>query len=205
MKVVLKKLNELSPMKDNVRKHSEKQIQEYIRSLNMFGQIRPAVIDEKNVIICGNGMCEALKRMGKDEVECVVYDSLTDAQKKKLMLADNKIYELGATDLSTFDELIREIGDFDVPGFDENLLRLIADSAQEADEALGDYGKDNKPLEETQERRMPSEFGETARQLDGASPYKPVSENKEAGVAQVDSGDERPYVVCPNCGEKIWL
>ena len=56
MKVIKKKLSELRRPKKNVRNHSIKQIEEFKRSVQMFGQIRPIVIDEDNVILAGNGL-----------------------------------------------------------------------------------------------------------------------------------------------------
>ena len=40
MKVVVKKLADLKPMEKNIRRHSPKQITEYVRSLKMFGQVK---------------------------------------------------------------------------------------------------------------------------------------------------------------------
>lgn len=64
MKVIKKKLSELRRPKKNVRNHSIKQIEEFKRSVQMFGQIRPIVIDEDNVILAGNGLFMALEALG---------------------------------------------------------------------------------------------------------------------------------------------
>lgn len=205
METTRKKLSELHKTTKNIRKHNTRQIAEYVRSLNMFGQIRPLVVTDDGEILAGNGAYDAMLSMGWTECDVYVVSGLTEAQKRKLMLADNKVYELGATDLSTLDDLVREIGDFDVPGFDEDLLKLIADNTREITEALEGYGVVENTPTEVQARRDPSEYGQTASALGGNTPYAPVSENKAAGVAQVDSGDTRPYVMCPNCGCKIWL
>ncbi len=42
MKVISKPLSELHVMEKNIRRHPEKQIKEYVRSLEMFGQMKPA-------------------------------------------------------------------------------------------------------------------------------------------------------------------
>ena len=60
----------------------------------MFGQIRPIVVDENNVILAGNGLYETLLRMNKEDALVYKYEDLTEAQKKKLMIADNKIFEV---------------------------------------------------------------------------------------------------------------
>lgn len=98
MKITVKKLADLRKPAHNIRRHSDKQITEYIRSIEMFGQIKPLVVDEHGEIIAGNGLFEALTRMGRETCDCYVVTGLTDVQKKKLMMADNKVYELGFTD-----------------------------------------------------------------------------------------------------------
>ena len=41
MKITVKKLSELHKPAHNIRRHSEKQLTEYIRSIEMFGQVKP--------------------------------------------------------------------------------------------------------------------------------------------------------------------
>ena len=79
----------------NIRIHTDKQLKEFERSVKMFGQIRPIVIDENRIILAGNGLYETLKRMGETEADVYQYFNLTEHQKKKLMIADNKIFSLG--------------------------------------------------------------------------------------------------------------
>ena len=56
MKVCRIKLSDLVPPKENIRYHTEAQLKEFERSVRMFGQIRPIVVDEDNVILAGNGL-----------------------------------------------------------------------------------------------------------------------------------------------------
>ena len=58
MNVVKKPLAELRRPERNVRMHTDKQLKEFRRSVEMFGQIRPIVIDEGGVILAGNGLFE---------------------------------------------------------------------------------------------------------------------------------------------------
>ena len=66
MNITVKRLDELRRPEKNIRLHTSKQIDEYIRSLEMFGQIRPIVVDEDGEIIAGNGMYLAMEKMGKE-------------------------------------------------------------------------------------------------------------------------------------------
>lgn len=69
MKVTTMKLSDLKKPEKNVRIHTEQQMKEFERSVTMFGQIRPIVVDEDNVILAGNGLYDALAAMGKDTVD----------------------------------------------------------------------------------------------------------------------------------------
>ena len=114
-------------MPGNTRLHSERQIREYIRSIEMFGQIRPLVIDEDNVVLAGNGLLEAMRKMGLTQGVCHIVTGLGPNMKKKLMLADNRIAELGEDNQFAFEETIRELsGDIDIPGYGIDILRNLA-------------------------------------------------------------------------------
>ena len=141
MRTVTKLLSELKRPEKNVRMHTDKQLREFRRSVEMFGQIRPIVIDENNVMLAGNGLYETLLSMGRTEADCYVIEGLTENEKKKLMLADNRIFDLGVDDMKSFDEFIAELGDdLDVPGFDDELLRSLVANEAEIDEMMSSYG-----------------------------------------------------------------
>ena len=113
---------------ENVRLHSDAQIEEIGRSLRLFGQTRPVVVDENNVILAGNGMVMAMRRIGMEQAEVLVKEGLTDLEKKELMLVDNKMYNLGVINSDVMFEFLAEIaqdGDFDVPGYDTDMLESL--------------------------------------------------------------------------------
>ena len=135
MKVVDKNIADLKHVDGNTRLHSDRQLREYVRSLEMFGQIRPLVIDENNVVLAGNGLLAALRKMGKTTAACHVVEGLTDRQKKKLMLADNKIFQLGEDNTFAFEEALRELsGDLDIPGYSADILKNLASDLKAVDE-----------------------------------------------------------------------
>ncbi len=201
MKTVTKRLADLKRPERNVRLHTDKQLAEFRRSVEMFGQIRPIVLDENDVIMAGNGLYETLLSMGRTEADCYVVKGLTENEKKKLMLADNRIFDLGVDDMKVFDEFIAELGDdLDVPGFDDELLRsLVADEA-EIDGMMSSYGL----ISEEKKAEMAG----------AADAYQKEAEARAAApapAADIDAGhteEAQPvgrYVVCPKCGEKVWL
>ena len=213
MKVVKMPLSALRPPERNVRMHTETQLKEFERSISMFGQIRPIVTDENGVILAGNGLYETLKRMGRDSAEVLKVTGLSENQKKKLMLADNKIYGLGVDDLSTLDAFLAELqGDYDIPGFDEDLLRSMAAEASAITDQLQEYGTlDVQEIENIQAARARKETYMTTglppdSSEDAESVESPV-ENEERASAPEDGEREpvRRSVVCPHCGGTIWL
>ena len=127
MKIVRKKLADLKSPDRNLRIHDENQITELCRSVTMFGQIRPIIIDENNVMLAGNGLHAAMTRLGLAEAECHIAKGLSENKKKKLMIADNRIFDLGADDMAALDAFILELkDDLDIPGFDEDILKSIS-------------------------------------------------------------------------------
>ena len=141
MKVTRMKLAEMKKPDKNVRMHTEKQLQEYERSVRMFGQIRPIVVDEGGTILAGIGLYDTMLRMGEKEADVYQLKSLTPTQKKKLMIADNKIFNLGVENLEVLNEFFEELkDDLDIPGFDEDILRQMVSDAEEVTEKICEYG-----------------------------------------------------------------
>ena len=214
MKITKIKLADLKKPERNVRKHTDKQMVEYVRSLDMFGQIRPLVVDENYVIIAGNGLYDALLKKGADTADCYVVTGLTDKEKKKLMLADNKIFELGYDDTDAFDAILKELeGDVDIPGWDEDLLKMLNATAEEAIAEAENYGvfpqEDVQNIQKGQDKKT-----KTAE----SGSYEPVPAPKQEDTptdglvtpaAPADPEQEeqetRRYVICPKCGEKVFL
>ena len=200
MKITKIPLEELTPNPRNIRTHSEKQINEYKRSVKKFGQTKPIVCDENRVILIGNGLYMAMKALGMTEADCYVREGLSEKDKLKLMMADNKVYELGITDMRAFDEVVAFLGeDLDVPGYDEDLLKMLNMSALEATDVALDYGR---VVTEAPAQDAPAEY-RTSQELGGTNPYANAEDPQRAQHAEGESS--RKYVLCPKCGERIWL
>lgn len=204
MNVVKMKLSALKRPERNVRMHTEKQLVELERSVKMFGQIRPIVVDDGLVILAGNGLYETLLRLGWEEADVLRMEGLTENQKKKLMLADNKIYGLGVDDLESFDIFLEELkDDLDIPGFDESLLRSMVSQAGEVSEKLQEYGTlDDGEIEEIKAARERKDLimASSVSQDDAGE-----EEETESAAADEEREPIRKFVVCPHCGEKVWL
>ncbi len=197
-------LSSLKRPEQNVRMHTEKQLKEFERSVSMFGQLRPIVADEAGVILAGNGLFETLIRLDWKEADVLQVEGLTENQKKKLMLADNKIFGLGVDDLETFDAFLVDLkDDLDIPGFDEDLLKSMVAQAEEVTEKLQEYGTlDEDEIEEIKAAGERKDLYMTTGVADKGEADKP----KEDVPGQEEPKEPvRQYVVCPHCGEKVWL
>lgn len=210
MQTIVKNINELKRPDKNVRLHGDRQIKEYIRSIEMFGQIRPLVIDETNTVLAGNGLLTALMQMGRETADCYVVTNLSEKQKKKLMLVDNKIFELGVNDTNVFDELLRELdGDIDIPGYDEELLKVLTASSNKADEIISSYGTFSEEAINSMKATTPH-ITVSQSQMATPQPQAPIPQSQTLTQENTPQQIETPqssqkYIVCPKCGEKIWL
>ncbi len=233
MEIIKVKLSELKEYEKNVRIHPETQIKEYIKSLERYGQLKAAIIDESNNILIGNGLYQALRRMGEEYIYCSVQKGLSENEKKKLMMSDNKLYSLGVDNLEVIDEILKELdGDLDIVGYDPILLQQIVGEAEEVTEEIMNYGivdeeeinsmrasqerKENiiKNVEEKQYSTNISEnintpsnsYNEINSTNDYAfdnSLYKEEQRNGQEIQQQIQT--EGKFVICTKCGEKIWL
>lgn len=201
MQIIKMPLSELVYPEKNMRIHTENQIQEFIRSIKMFGQIRPVVIDENNVILAGNGLVQALNRAGITEADVYKIANLTENQKKKLMIADNKIFSLGIENLDTLNTFLEELqGDLDIPGFDEEILKTMVADGDEVTQKIAEYGVLNT-AEIEQIRQTPIRKDESPAPITTST----SDDTDEEEITEQEPADVRKFVVCPKCGEKIWL
>lgn len=210
MEVIKMKLADLVKPEKNVRIHTEQQLKEFQRSVKMFGQIRPIVVDENNVILAGNGLYDTLLAMGKETADVYRYDNLTENQKKKLMIADNKIFSLGIENLETLNCFLEDLqGDLDIPGFDEEILKQMVSDAEDITDKLSEYGtlddEEIQSIKESGERKEQQiKRIESGEEEPAAAPPPTVSATQEEGENE-DTAEVKKFVICPKCGEKIWL
>lgn len=207
MKIEIAKIADLKPLERNIRQHPEVQIKELMKSLTQFGQTRALVVDEAGTILVGNGLYEALKRLGNET--CSVYRvvGLTEKEKKKLIVSDNKTYDLGLNNFEELQNYINEItidGDFEIAGFDEGVLREMTRSLEKVEEEMMSYGVQETPVSATPAPAVtPAEtpMSTPASTPAYTTPSAPsVVEHTER--AQVETTRK---IVCPSCGEVIYI
>lgn len=84
-------LGSLRPYPRNARTHSRKQLRQIADSIKTFGFTNPILIDKRDMILAGHGRVEAARLLGMNKVPCVRLETMTSAQKRAYVIADNKL------------------------------------------------------------------------------------------------------------------
>lgn len=140
--VIYRPVAALKPDPRNARTHPKRQIEQLVRSIREFGFTNPILIDEADVLIAGHGRLRAAKELGLGEVPTIMLEDLSDAQKKALRLADNKIALNAGWDLEILKLELDEIStldiDFDLSltGFSSGEVDLVLSAANDPDDEV---------------------------------------------------------------------
>lgn len=111
-------VDSLVPDPRNARTHPRKQVAQIVASIRAFGFTNPILADPEGRIIAGHGRLLAAKEMGLAEVPVIELAGLSDAQKRALRLADNKIALNAGWDM----EILKlELGELAMPDIDIDL------------------------------------------------------------------------------------
>lgn len=196
------RVSDLKPLEKNVRRHVQRQIDAFCKSLEQFGQTRAFVIDEDNNILVGNGMYQAMMQAGWETASAYRITNLTDKQKKKLVLSDNRVFSLGIDEYQVMNDMLKELaieGDFDVAGYDaESLKLLVADVGQLQDVAMS-YGTMQPQQQDAMQRVYPGTGQAEERPAYAPQPSQPIPPIQPSAAAVTRT------IICPNCGEVISL
>ncbi|HMT45507.1 MAG TPA: site-specific DNA-methyltransferase [Novosphingobium sp.] len=136
----------LAPYARNARTHSADQVAQIAASIVEFGFTNPILVDKEFGIIAGHGRLMAAQRLELDAVPVIMLEHLSDAQRRALIIADNKIAENAGWDEDLLREelaaLRLEAFDLDVLGFSgselDDLLSGLDGLEETPPPALGD-------------------------------------------------------------------
>jgi DNA modification methylase len=131
----------LKPNARNARTHSKKQVRQIADSIQAFGFLVPVLVDENGLIVAGHGRYEAARLLGLETVPAIEVTGLSEAKRRALALADNKVAANAgwdrarlAIELPELAELLVLDGDIAVTGF----------AAVEIDQLVVDFEEDNR-------------------------------------------------------------
>ena len=114
MKYTKKKLKDIKPYENNPRINDDA-VDDVVESIKQCSYIAPIIIDEDGVILAGHTRYKALTKLGYKECEVIIVSGLTEEQKKKYRLYDNKTAEFASWDQKKLSE---ELSDVDFQGYD---------------------------------------------------------------------------------------
>ena len=125
--------NELNP-----KMHPDRQINALARGMSEMGFVSPIIVDQENRIVAGHGRVLAAKKVGLSEVPAVRLEHLNDHQLRALMLADNRLGELGSTDQQLLAENLKLLT---IEGLDLDIEAATAFTMGEIDQIIHDAGE----------------------------------------------------------------
>lgn len=181
----------LTPYEKNPNVHPEEQIAALAKSMDTYGQYYPIIVDEDMHILCGHGKVMALQRLGHDKGEVRIMHGLTEKQKLKIVIEDNKIQSLSYVDYTTIENIIREIGEVDIIGFGTDYLDAI----------INESVKDNMGVDFSQPAPVPAS---NKQQVESVPQEKREAQDSERD--DIDDGMMPARTMrCPHCGKEITL
>ncbi|CAJ0719420.1 site-specific DNA-methyltransferase [Ralstonia mannitolilytica] len=132
LNVEYRKVEALIPYARNPRTHSDAQITKIAASIVEYGWTNPVLVDGDNGIIAGHGRLAAARKLGLDQVPVIELAHLTTAQKRALVIADNRL----ALDAGWDEEMLAlELAELSEAGFE---LALTGFENIEIDALLAD-------------------------------------------------------------------
>lgn len=135
-------IGQLVPYAGNARTNPDWQIDQIAASIAEFGFCNPVLVGDDSVIVAGHGRVQAAQRLGLAEVPVIVLAHLSPAQRRALVIADNKI----AANAGWDEDLLRaELCALQGEGFG---LEVIGFSEAELQELLGGFDAEAPPRAE---------------------------------------------------------
>ncbi len=141
----------LRPWPKNARTHSRKQIRQMADSIRRFGFTNPVLVDRDNMILAGHGRVAAAGLLEMNDVPCIRIETMTAAEKRAYVIADNKLALNAGWDEEILSEELGALRatdlDFDVSltGFSIAEIDNLIDGL--APEEAGDPADDLLPAE----------------------------------------------------------
>ena len=142
LKVVRWAVDKLLPYARNARTHTDEQVAQVAASIVEFGWTNPILVGADGIIIAGHARLAAARKLNMTEVPVIVLDHLTPAQRRALVIADNRLALSAGWDEEMLrvelESLAEEGFDLDIVGFTEDEIEELLREPEEAREGLTD-------------------------------------------------------------------
>lgn len=184
-------LDKLIPYDNNPNMHPQEQVLALSKSIDTYGQYYPIIVDEDMRILCGHGKVLALQHLGHTTGEVRIMRGLSDKQKLKLVIEDNKIQGMSYVDYTKIEDIIREIGELDIIGFGTDYLDAI----------INETVKDNMGVDFSQPAAPPKS---NEAQVESVPQERREAQDDERD--DIEAGMQTAHTMrCPHCGKEITL
>lgn len=126
----------------NARTHPRRQVDQIVKSIRAFGFTNPVLADPQGNLIAGHGRLRAARELGLVEVPVITLTGLSEAQKKALRLADNKIalnagWDVEILKLELADLSVAEIDiDLSLTGFSPGEIDVVLSETSDPDDEI---------------------------------------------------------------------
>ena len=153
MEITRTRVADLKLDMENLRGHKDSEIELLVRSLTIFGQYKPLIVDKATMTVkIGNGRLMAMRKMGWTECDCILVD-WSDRQGMEVM--DNRLNELSSWIDSGLGKWFKDKGT-DWWGVDDEIsgkLEKLAEKAEKADEKKKKKDDKKEPEEKQAEEK----------------------------------------------------
>lgn len=104
-------LDQLIPYERNNKIHNAEQVKQIAKSIKELWFRAPIIVDENFVILAGHWRLAAAQKLKLKEAPVIQYTDLTEEQKKKYRLLDNRLSDLSDYDLENLRLELQELND----------------------------------------------------------------------------------------------
>lgn len=141
LKVTYRLIEDIHDAARNARTHSDAQIEQLCKIIAEFGFTTPVLVDEHGVLIAGHGRLRAARKLAMAKVPTITLSGLTDAQKRALAIADNRIALSAGWDAEVLRfelDALSRIEEVDIAnlGFSQKELSRLIGGQQDATPAM---------------------------------------------------------------------
>lgn len=123
----------LQPMANNPNTHPDRQIESLARSIRTWGIPLPILVDEKSVVLAGNGTLAGAIKAGLTHVPVCRATGWTAKKKREYAVLDNKLRQMSNWDDAILKSEVSAIVDSEylesIGYADEDIDKLIADTS----------------------------------------------------------------------------
>ena len=149
LQIVTLPIDSVKEYDNNVKVHTDAQIEQIKKSITEFGNCDPIAVDENNVLIAGHGRVTAKRELGFTEVQATVLKHLTEDQKKAYRLVHNKLTMNTGFDMEA---LQRELGSIKLEDLSVEDFGFHLDEDIDLDDFFGPAREPSEKKDEEKEK-----------------------------------------------------